>query len=120
MSVFGAELYAASCALQYAASLCKAPPDLAPDLAPHSKVVSLSIDNQATISTVPHPDYPYLAPLLRDIRNATITLVFPFRFCGPNKMDTWAPRHRRQNDLADAATKLAAEGTPSANFPWLQ
>ena len=41
ISVSDAGLYAASCALQYAASLST-----------HSKVVSLSIDNQSTMSSV--------------------------------------------------------------------
>ena len=50
MSVFYAELYTASCALQYAANL-----------SPASRVVSLSIDSQAVITTISWPDYSYLA-----------------------------------------------------------
>ena len=45
MSVFDAELYAASCALQYAANLPA-------NLSPGSRVVSLSIDSQAALSTI--------------------------------------------------------------------
>ena len=64
ISVFEAELYAASCVPQYAANLSS-------DTG--SKVVSLSIDNQATITTISRPGYSYLAPLLHNIRKATST-----------------------------------------------
>ena len=105
MSVFDAELYAASCALQYAATLNS-----------HSKVVSLSIDNQATISASSRLGYSYLAHLLHDIRNATIALSHS----GCITQVGWTPRHSSitGNDLADAAAKLVAEGTPSVDFPW--
>ena len=105
MSVFDAELYAASCALQYAATLNS-----------HPKVVSLSIDNQATISAISRPGYSYLAHLLHDIRNATIALSHS----GCITQVGWTPGHSgiTGNDLADAAAKLAAEGTPSVDFPW--
>ena len=56
MSVFDAELYAASCALQYAASL-----------SPPPRVVSLAVDNQAVLCTIARPGYSYQASLLRDI-----------------------------------------------------
>ena len=107
MSVFDAELYAASCALQYAASL---------DSHWYSKVVSLSIDNQATISAISRPGYSYLAHPLHDIRNATITLSH----LGYITQVGWTPGHSgiTGNDLADAAAKLAAEGTPLVDFPW--
>ena len=42
----------ASCALQHAANLSYTP----------AKVVSLSIDNQATVSTISRPGCSYLAP----------------------------------------------------------
>lgn len=48
---FDAELYAASCALQYAANLPT-----------HSKVVSLGIDNQATINTISRHATPTKSP----------------------------------------------------------
>ena len=63
MSVFDVELYAASCAVQYAATLNS-----------HSKAVSLSIDNQAAISAISYPGYSYLAHLLHDIHSAMIAL----------------------------------------------
>ena len=105
MTVFDAELYAASCAPQYAATLNS-----------HSKVVSLSIDNQATITAIPRPGYSCLAHLLHDIRNATITLSHS----GCVAQVGWSPGHSgiTGNELADAAAKLADEGTPSVNFPW--
>ena len=108
MSVFDAELYAVSCALQYAANLSA-------NLSSGSKVVSLSIDNQAALTTISRLGYSYLAPLLHDIRKATSTL---------HLSDTavqvgWTPSHTgiSGNELADATTKLAAEGTPSDDLP---
>ena len=56
MSVFDAELYAASCALQYVAS----PP-------PGLKAASLSIDNQAIANAISRPGYSCQAPILSDI-----------------------------------------------------
>ena len=56
MSVFDAELYTASCALQYAASLSLPP-----------KVVNLGADNQATICSISRPGYTNQAPLLHGI-----------------------------------------------------
>ena len=48
MSVFDAELFAASCALQYAAAL-----------SPPPKVVSLGVDNQAALYAISRPGYSY-------------------------------------------------------------
>ena len=48
MSVFGAELCAANCALQYAANLSA-------NLSSGPKVVSLSIDSQAALTTISQP-----------------------------------------------------------------
>ena len=105
MSVFDAELYAASCALQYAANL-----------SPDPKVVSLSIDSQAALSTISQPGYSYSAPLLHDIRKATSSL----HLSNTAVQVGWIPSHTgiTGNELADAAAKLAAEGTPSDDFPW--
>ena len=114
MSVFDAELYAASCALQYAAN-CVPRHDAEPPSHPQS-MISLSIDNQASISTISRPGYSYLAPLLHNIRKATANLLL----LGSSVQVGWTPSHTgiTGNELADAATKLAAEGTPSDNFPW--
>ena len=104
MSVFDAERYAASCALRYDANI-----------PPGSIVVSLSIDSQAALTTISRPGYFYLASLLHDIGKATSTLLLS---------DTavqvgWTPSHTGivGNELADAAAQLAAEGTPSDDFP---
>ena len=103
MSVFDAELYVASCGLLYAANL-----------SPGSRVVNPTTDNQAAITIISRPGYSYLAPL-HDIRKAASTLLLS---------DTavqvgWIPSHTgiASNELADAAAKLAAEGTPSDDFP---
>ena len=64
MSVFVAELHAASCALQYAASLSLPP-----------KAVSLAVDNQAITYTPSRPSYSHQDPLLRDICKVTSTLL---------------------------------------------
>jgi hypothetical protein len=79
-------------------------------------MISLSIDNQATISTISRPGYSYLAPLLHDIRKATADLLLS----GSSVQVGWTPSHTgiTGNELADAAAKLAAEGTPSDDFPW--
>ena len=105
MSVFNVELYAASCALQYAASL-----------SPPPKVISFSVDNQATVNAVPRPGYSYQATLLNDISKATSTRLPS----GSVVQVGWTLSHAgiTGNELADAAAKLAAEGTPSDNFPW--
>ena len=107
MSVFDAELYATSCALQYAASL-----------SPPPKVVSLSVDNQAIIYSISRPGYSYQAPLLRDICKATSTMLAS----GSAVQIGWTPSHTgiMCNELADAAAKLAAEGNPPDGllFPW--
>ena len=107
ISIFDAELYAASCALQYAASL-----------SPPPKVVSLSVDNQATIHAISRPGYSYQAPLLHDICKATSTLLLS----GSAVQVGWTPSHIGiiGNELADAAAKLAAEGNPpdGLNFSW--
>ena len=105
MSIFDAELYAASCALQYAASL-----------SPPPEVVNLSVNSQATLNAISRPGYTYKAPLLRDIHTATSTLLL----LGSTVQEGWTPSHIgiTGNELADAAAKLAAEGTPSNDFPW--
>ena len=107
MSVFDAELYAASCALKYAASL-----------SPPPRVVSLAVDNQATLCDISRPGYAYQASLLRDICKATSTLLHS----GSAVQVGWTPSHTgiSGNELADAAAKLAAEGFPLDNhdFPW--
>ena len=72
MSVFDSELYAASCALQYAAGRCT--PQSITGL-PHSRAVSLSIDSQAAMSSISRPGYSYQAPLLHDIRKATSSVL---------------------------------------------
>ena len=64
-SVFDAELYSASFAHQPAANL-----------SPGLKVVSLSIDSQAILTTISGTGYSYSAPLHYDIRKATFTLLF--------------------------------------------
>ena len=87
MSVFDAELYAASCALQYAAN-CVPRHDTEPPSHPQS-MISLSIDNQATISTISRPGYSYLAPLLHDIRKATANL----HLSGSSVQVGWTPSH---------------------------
>ena len=104
MSIFDAELYAASCALQYAANLSSGP-----------KVVSLSIDSQAALSTISRPGYSYSAPLLHDIRKATSSL----HLSNTAVQVGWTPSHTgiSGNELADATAKLAAEGTPSDDLP---
>ena len=109
MSVFDAELYAASCALQYAASL-----------SPPPKAVTLAADNQAIMMyTISRPGYSYQAPLFRDICKATSTLLLP----GSTVQIGWIPSHIdiTGNEFADATAKLAAEGTPGPpldDFPW--
>ena len=99
MSVFDAELYATSYALQYAASLSQPP-----------KAVSLAVDNQVIMYTISCPGYSYQAPLLRDICKATSTLFY----LGTTVQIGWTSSHTgiTGNELANAATKLAAEGTP--------
>ena len=107
MSVFDAELFAASCTLQYAATL-----------SPPPKVVSLGVDNQAASCAISRPGYSYRASLLRDIHRATSTLLLS----GSAAQAGWIPSHTGipGNELADAAAKLASEGAPSEldNFPW--
>ena len=107
MSVFDAELYAASCALQYAASL-----------SPPPRVVSLAVDSQAVLCTIARPGYSYQASLLRDICKATSTLLLS----GSAVQVGWTPSHTgiTSNELANAAAKLAAEGNPPDDlaFPW--
>ena len=78
MSIFDAELYAASCALQYTANCM-----------PPIATISLSIDNQATISTISRPGYSYLAPLLHDIRKATADILLS----GSSIQVGWTPSH---------------------------
>ena len=79
-------------------------------------MISLRIDNQATISTISRPGYSYLAPLLHDIRKATPNLLLS----GSSVQVGWTPSHTgiTGNELADTAAKLAAKGTPSDDFPW--
>ena len=108
MSVSNAELYAASCALRYAASL-----------SPPPRVISLAVDNQAIMRTISRTGYSYQAPLLHDIRKAASTLLLS----GSTVQIGWAPGRAgiTGNGLADAAAKLAAEGTPESpldDFPW--
>ena len=108
MSVFDTELYAASCALQYAASLSPSP-----------KAVSLAVDNQKIMYTISRPGYSYQAPLLRDICKATSILLLS----GSTVQIRWIPSYIgiAGNELADAAAKLAAEGTSEPlldDFPW--
>ena len=108
MSVFDAELYAASCALQYAASL-----------SPPPRVVSLAVDNQAILCATSRPGYSYQASLPRDIHKATSTLLRS----GSTVQVGWTPSHTGITgyELADAAAKLATEGTPGPpldDFPW--
>ena len=107
MSVFDAELYAASCALQYAAPL-----------SPPPKVVGLGVDNQAIMCAISRPGYSYQASLLRDICRATYTLLHS----GSAVQVRWTASHSgiSGGELADSAAKLAAEGPPSDNhdFPW--
>ena len=74
MSVLDAELYVASCALQYAANISPRR-QYAANLSIHSRVVSLGAYNQATIKTVSRPGYSYQVPLLRNICKATATLL---------------------------------------------
>ena len=76
-------------------------------------MISFSIDNQATISTISRPGYSYL---LHDIRKATANLLLS----GSSVQVGWTPSHTgiTGNELADAAAKLAAEGTPPDDFPW--
>ena len=102
MSVFGAELYAASCALQYAASL-----------SPPPKVVSLAVDNQATIHAISRPGYSHRASTLRDICKATSALLLS----GSAVQAGLLPSHSgiAGNELADAA-KLTAEGSPPGDL----
>ena len=104
MSVFDSELCAVSCAcaLQYAGF-------------PPPKVISLSFDNQATASAISLPGYSYHAPILSDFCKATPTLLLS----GLTVRIGWIPSHIgiTSNELADAAAKLAAEDTPSDDFP---
>ena len=89
-----------------------------PHLSPPPKVVSLGVDNQATLCTITRPGYSYQASLLRDICKATSTLTLS----GSAVQIGWIPNHAgiTGNELADAAAKLAAEGNPpdGLNFPW--
>ena len=99
MFVFDAELYVASCALQYAASL-----------SPPPRVVSLAVDNQAAICAISRPGYSYQASPLHDICKATSALLLT----RSTVQVGWIPSHTgiTGNELADAAAaKLAAEGT---------
>lgn len=97
MSAFGAELYAASCALQHATSLSYGPtyvlPSPTPRPSPHSKAVSLSIDNQATISTISCPGYSYVhgPPPSRHPQRYNHAVLL--RLCSPSRTDAWALRH---------------------------
>ena len=107
MFVFDAELYATSCTLQYAT-------DPSPTgTPPGSKVVSLDIDNQAAISTASRPGCSYLS--------AAFAKPHPpcfFRGQQSNLKQGGTRSHTgiTGNGLADAAAKLAAEGTPSDGF----
>ena len=85
------------------------------NLLPQSRVVSPSIDNQATISTISRSGCSHLASFLRDIRNATFTMSHS----GSAVQVRWTPGRSgiSGNDLVDAATKLAVE-RPSGNFSW--
>ena len=96
--------YAANCAPQHTANL-----------PPHSRVVSLSIDNQAIISTICRPGYSRLAPLLHDIHKATTTLLFS---CAAVQVG-WTTGHSgiTGNDLADAAAKLLPKAPPQTTSP---
>ena len=107
MSVFDAELYAASCAFRYAASLSPSP-----------EVVSLSVDNQATTCSISRPGYPHQTHLLRDICRTTSTLL-----CSGSAIQTGrTPSHTgiMGNELADAAAILTAEDNPPDDLmlPW--
>ena len=70
--------------------------------------------------TISRPGYSYQAPLLRNICKATSTLLHS----GSTVQIGWTPSHTgiTGNELADAAAKRAAEGTPFGppidNFPW--
>ena len=57
-----------------------------------------------------------MSPLLHDIRKATSELLLS----GSSVQAGGTPSHTgiTANELADAAAKLAAEGTPSDDFPW--
>ena len=85
---------------------------------PPPKVVSLCVDNQATIHSISRPGYSYQVPLLHDICKAISTLLLS----GSTVQIGWTPSHIgiMGNELADAAAKLAAEGNPPDNrmFPW--
>ena len=87
-------------------------------LPPHSRVVSLSIDNRAAISTISRPGYPHLPLLLREIRNATIALSRSGSVAQAQVGWTPGPLGIAGNDLVDAAAKLAAEGSLSIDIPW--
>ena len=82
---------------------------------PHTSVVSLGIGNQATISTISRPGYPYLAPLFGGIRKASTALLLS----GTAVHVRWTPGHSgtTSNSLADCAAKLATEGIPLADAP---
>ena len=112
MSIFDAEVYAASCALLYSGS-CMPRHDAEPT-PPHPQ--TMIVYNQATISTISRPGYSYLALLLHDIRKATADL----HLSGSSVQGGWTPSLTgiTGNELADASAKLAAEGTPSDDFPW--
>ena len=68
---------------------------------PPPKVVSLAVDNQATMWAISRPGYSYQASLIRDIRKATSTLLSS----GPAVQVGWTPSHIgiAGNELADAA-----------------
>ena len=99
MSAFDVGLYAACCALQYAASLYPLP-----------RIISLAFDNQAIMYATSRPRYSYQAPHLRDICNATSALLLS----DSTVQAGWTSSHTGVTDseLADAAAKPAAEGTP--------
>ena len=109
MPVFDAELYAASCALQYAVSLLFAP-----------KAASPSVDNQAAICSILRPGCFRQAPLLRDICKAISTLLRS----GSVVQIGRTPSHTgiMGNGLADAVVKLAVDSEDNppdgADFPW--
>ena len=77
------------------------------------KAVSLGVDNEAIVCAISRQGYPYQVSLLR---KATSTLL-----CSRSAVQVgWTPNHTSitSNGLADAAAKLAAEGTPSDKPPW--